>query len=56
MKILQSDRLEEQQKNAQGSMSIFHPTSRIHDKEVFNIIKEISLYETIYDENIYLGE
>lgn len=37
MKILQSDRLEEQQKNAQGSMSIFHPTSRIHDKEVFNI-------------------
>ena len=26
------------------------------DKEVFNIIKEISLYETIYDENIYLGE
>ena len=37
MKILQSDRLEEQQKNAQGAMSIFHPTSRIHDKEVFNI-------------------
>lgn len=26
------------------------------DKEVFNIIKEISLYETIYDENIYLGK
>lgn len=37
MKILQSDRLEEQQKNAQGAMSIFHPISRIHDKEVFNI-------------------
>lgn len=37
MKILQPDRLEEQQKNAQGAMSIFHPTSRIHDKEVFNI-------------------
>lgn len=37
MKILQSDRLEEQQKNAQRAMSIFHSTSRIHDKEVFNI-------------------
>lgn len=37
MKKGQSDRLTAQQKEGQGSISIFHEDAQIHDKEVGNI-------------------